>query len=38
MLKIELDCKNYSNFERIGIGKYRKIYKAKRRIQTIMLQ
>ncbi len=28
MLVIEINCKNYTNFERIGIGSYGNIYKA----------
>ena len=28
MIQIETNCKNYTNFERIGEGSYAKIYKA----------
>ena len=32
MILIEKNCKNYTNFERIGEGSYAKIYKAQNKI------
>ena len=38
MSEIEKNCKNYTNFERIGTGSYANIYKAQIKQQIVMLQ
>ncbi len=38
MILIENNCRNYTNFERIGEGSYAKIYKAQKKKIIGMLQ
>ena len=38
MSKIEINCKNYTNFQILGMGTIGTVYKAEKKILNIMLQ